>query len=386
MHAKHIIDLGQKYQLYVGAFLDKNTPNSLTSSNQLMREKPAIDLDVSSVDEIAKIGHVTLLANEPPWHSTRIKIEANQQYTLLADGRVNWSRKNSSLYAGPGFHLWTKVPGGEIDNVTRNTGTFVADVSGTIEVGIYFGLWSNLKGDLKSSLNLYNNLMGKLNITIISWKGDPMEGLRKLNALNKSAYFEAAFKQLEQPTPPPAGWQYLKDAGVSDIYSHTTDPGRARIILNSVDDQGIIRKEVQFPITQSSYLNWDWKLLEHPSCVREDKVKSHDYVSVAAEFENGRDLTWIWSSELDEGHYFDCPVPWWRERETHFVVRKGGTNRNWLHESRNLFKDVKMSMGFEPQMVTAIWLIGVSTFQHAQARAEFSKIFLKDKNRTLQIL
>jgi hypothetical protein len=68
------------------------------------------------------------------------------------------------------------------------------------------------------------------------------------------------------------------------------------------------------------------------------------------------------------------------------VVRKGDQNKNWLSESRNLFEDVKKSMGFEPQIITAIWLIGVSTFQHAQASAEFSRIFLKDKNKVLKVL
>jgi hypothetical protein len=349
-----------------------------------MKEKLAID--VSSVEEIREIDYLTLFGNEPPWRRTKRKIDANQQYTLLADGRINWSEKDSSLYGGPGFHLWTRVLGGDIGNVIRTSGTFVADVSGFIEVGIYFGLWSNHKGDLKSPLSLYQNLRGKIDITVIAWKGDPKKGLLKLYAITNFEPLGEAIKQLESPTFPPIGWQYLKDTGVSDIYSLTTDSDRDRIILDSSDDQGIIRKEVIFPVSQSSYLNWDWKLIEHPSSMREDNAKYHDYVSVAAEFENGRDLTWIWSSQLKEGDYFDCPVAAWRERETHLVVRTGRTNENWLHESRNLFDDVKISMGFEPRVVTAIWLIGVSTFQHARAKAEFSKIILSDKDTTLQVL
>ena len=354
-----------------------------------MRKKPATDFDTSSVNEIAEVDYITLSGNEPPWHQTKIAIKRGQQYTLLAEGKINWSTKDSSLYGGPGFHLWARIPGGEIENVTRGTGTFVSDVSGTIEVGIYYGLWSNLKGDLKSPASLYQTLTGKLSVTLISWKSDAKLGLKNLkaqNQFNRSTLLEAAYEQLEQPKAPPSGWQYLKETGVSDIYSHVADSGRSRIILNSLNDQGIIRKKLEFPVTQSTYLNWDWKLIEHPSCVREDKAKSHDYVSVAAEFENGRDLTWIWSSQLDEGHYFDCPVRSWKDRETHYVIRKGSQNKNWLYESRNLFEDVKTSMGFEPRIVTAIWLIGVSTFQHAQASAEFSRIFLKDKDKVLQVL
>ena len=110
-----------------------------------MRKKPATDFDTSSVNEIAEVDYITLSGNEPPWHQTKIAIKRGQQYTLLAEGKINWSTKDSSLYGGPGFHLWARIPGGEIENVTRGTGTFVSDVSGTIEVGIYYGLWSNLK-------------------------------------------------------------------------------------------------------------------------------------------------------------------------------------------------------------------------------------------------
>ena len=354
-----------------------------------MREKLVTDFDITSVEEVAKVDYILLAGNEPPWQQTKIVITRGQQYTLLAEGQINWSTEDASLYGGPGFHLWARIPGGEIENVTRGTGTFVADVSGTIEVGIYYGLWSNLKGDLKSPTSLYQNLTGELSVTLICWERDPKLGLKKLKALSqfkKSLLLEVASKQLEQPKATPSGWQYLKEAGVSDIYSHVADSERNRIILNSLNDQGIIRKKLEFPVTQSTYLNWDWKLIEHPSCIREDRAKSHDYVSVAAEFDNGRDLTWIWSSQLDEGHYFDCPVRSWKDRETHYVVRKGDQSKNWLSESRNLFEDVKISMGFEPQNITAIWLIGVSTFQHAQASAEFSRIFLKDKNKILQVL
>ncbi|MBT5064911.1 MAG: DUF3047 domain-containing protein [Proteobacteria bacterium] len=354
-----------------------------------MREKLVTDFDITSVEEVAKVDYILLAGNEPPWQQTKIVITRGQQYTLLAEGQINWSTEDASLYGGPGFHLWARIPGGEIENVTRGTGTFVADVSGTIEVGIYYGLWSNLKGDLKSPTSLYQNLTGELSVTLICWERDPKLGLKKLKALSqfkKSLLLEVASKQLEQPKATPSGWQYLKEAGVSDIYSHVADSERNRIILNSLNDQGIIRKKLEFPVTQSTYLNWDWKLIEHPSCIREDRAKSHDYVSVAAEFDNGRDLTWIWSSQLDEGHYFDCPVRSWKDRETHYVVRKGDQSKNWLSESRNLFEDVKISMGFEPQIITAIWLIGVSTFQHAQASAEFSRIFLKDKNKILQVL
>ncbi len=77
----------------------------------------------------------------------------------------------------------------------------------------------------------------------------------------------------------------------------------------------------------------------------------------------------------------------WAKRETHYVIRTGLENKiEWLHESRNLFTDVSKSMGFKAKRVTAIWLIGVATFQHAKARAEFSNIVLVDGKKSLQVL
>jgi hypothetical protein len=214
-----------------------------------------------------------------------------------------------------------------------------------------------------------------------------MNGLKKLTTVNNSTLLNEAFVQLQYPVITPIGWEYLKDTGVSDIYSSNSQNNNKSIILSATDDQGILRKPIDFDVSPSTQLQWDWKLLEHPSQNKEDEARYHDYISVAAEFDNGRDLTWIWSSQLNIDHYFDCPIKAWSDRETHYVIRKGiEQKKDWLHESRNLYTDVRKSMQFTPNKVTAIWLIGVATFQHASARAEFSNIKLSDENETIQVL
>jgi hypothetical protein len=49
-------------------------------------------------------------------------------------------------------------------------------------------------------------------------------------------------------------------------------------------------------------------LEELPSQRPEDRLTSHDYLSIAAEFDDGQDLTYFWSSSLPVGA-FRCPIP-----------------------------------------------------------------------------
>jgi hypothetical protein len=110
-------------------------------------------------------------------------------------------------------------------------------------------------------------------------------------------------------------------------------------------------------------------------------------VSVAAEFDNGRDLTWIWSSTLPPGEHFACPVKVWSARETHYVVRSSGDRlQTWYDEARHVHADVLESMGPPPARITAVWLIAMSTFQHRTARASFAGISLSDGRESVEIL
>jgi hypothetical protein len=43
--------------------------------------------------------------------------------------------------------------------------------------------------------------------------------------------------------------------------------------------------------------------------VAEDTLPTHDYLSVAVEFENGQDLSYFWSAALPPESNFRCPIP-----------------------------------------------------------------------------
>ncbi len=54
-----------------------------------------------------------------------------------------------------------------------------------------------------------------------------------------------------------------------------------------------------------------------PAKRAEDTLLTHDYMSVAVEFDDGRDLSYYWSVALPNETSYRCPLPHWREREWH---------------------------------------------------------------------
>jgi hypothetical protein len=76
----------------------------------------------------AGIAHVTLTlpGNRPPWTPTGLHVEAGDRVTLLGSGFVRWSARRD-IGAGAKFHLWGRVPGGEVFGCTQDTTTVVVD-------------------------------------------------------------------------------------------------------------------------------------------------------------------------------------------------------------------------------------------------------------------
>jgi len=339
---------------------------------------------------VAAHAHLQVAGNTPPWQGTGLKLEAGQHYSVFASGRIQWSRRHPDLHGGPRFHLWARVaPGGAIVNLRQDTDSFIADHSGELELGIYMGMWQNDRGDLASDLAAYARLEGALEVSLLVWRGTASGGLAALLAAGADhAALSAELKHLEHPQTPPPGWSYLVEAGQAEIYRQAeTDKDQPCIHLTGADEQGIIVREVDFPLTPDTRLSWRWRVDQHPSEVPEDTPYTHDYVSVAAEFEDGRDLTWIWSSSLLPGHHFACPIKAWSARETHFVVRSGAEQfGQWVEESRPVYADVAAAIGPPPARIVRIWLIVVATFQHGSFDASVAEITLHDGAQRLQVL
>lgn len=339
---------------------------------------------------VAASARVHLPATRPPWQATGLRVRAGQSYSVFATGRVQWAAALPDLHGGPRFHLWLRVtPGGRIRNLREDTDTFTADVDGELEIGLYMGMWRDASGALATGPELYARLHGGLDALIVVWRVDAAAALGVLVEHTGAAgiFADEARHLRTRPTPPP-GWQPLVETGETHLFTvATTSDGRACVRIDGEDDQGIVVHGCDVPLTPATRLSWAWRVESLPSAVAEDSARCHDYVSIATEFDNGRDLTWFWSSSLAPGRHFHCPVKAWTSRETHFVVRSGSDGLgHWQREERAVWADVAAAMGPPPGRIVRVWLIAVASFQHGRLRAEFSDIELDDGQQRHRIL
>lgn len=337
---------------------------------------------------LAAEGWFELPGNRPPWQATGLRVRRGEACTVIAAGRVSWSRTHAARHGGPRFHLWVRIaPGGRARNLATEDLTFTADVDGEFELGLYMGMWADDRGTLATPASLYARLGGAIGCWVGVWRAPPPAGFERLTAAPEGAFLRPAHRHWLTPVPPPAGWHYLMETGHAEIFRERHVDGRREIHVDADDDQGILTTAVDFPLTATTALHWSWCADELPGTDAEHTTHTHDYVSIATEFDNGRDLTWMWSACLPVDTHFPCPVPAWRARETHLVARCGpAAPGTWFREQRWVQADVRRAMGPSPARIVRIWLIGLSTFQHGRLRARFAEIALIDADRRVGIL
>lgn len=320
-----------------------------------------------------------------------MRVERGTQLTLLGSGFVHWSRRHDAG-AGAKYHLWGRVPGGEIFGCTADTTTVVADADGELELCVYLGAWADRTGRLATGDAPYARVSGGLDVTVIRWPDnlDPSDGLGGLSATDADPDLVAAERdRLADPVAVPQGWDYLLDFGPADIYRASELGGRPAIDMVCDDDAGILLSApLDLPLGPDTTLEWTWRVDSLPSVVPEDTTFTHDYLSIAAEFDSGRDMTWFWSAGCEPvTGTFACPIRGWHERETHMPLRSGTEGLGVAHrERRHLHADHERFMGPAPARVVRIWLIAVSHFGHGTGRATFSDIVLSDTTRRIRVL
>lgn len=225
-------------------------------------------------------------------------------------------------------------------------------------------------------------------ILVIRWHKPAVECLRKMVGLGDfDGHLQSEIDRIDMGDTTPQGWSYLWNIGRSNIFRkqplETTDDC---IHCQTQGDTGILQKDVDTVLDQHSEISWKWCVDELPSNLREDTVPSHDYMSIAVEFDNGRDITYYWSSTLPVGTGYDCPLPNWQGKEYHVVIRSGKEGLGeWKDERRNLFDDYKQYMGEPPARIVRVWLIANSAFQRGKGDCKYSDIVLHNK-QSLKVL
>jgi hypothetical protein len=331
-----------------------------------------------------------LPADQPPWLASDAQVEAGESVSYFAEGRV-YANRFLDIYVTPALQLWCKNgPDGEIFRGTRSSYSFHAAQPGQLLFGSYFpNDWTDRQGARKQSDDVYKDMTGELKVLVIRWCDTAEQGLQKLLTIDDpDSRLSGELQRIQQGDTTPPGWNYLWHLGPAEIYrTGTHSDGEPCIHCRTNADVGILQKEVDLPLDKDTEISWRWCVQQLPSTLREDTLPSHDYLSIAVEFDNGRDITYYWSGGLPEGTGYDCPLPNWQGVEYHVVVRSGKQGLgDWQDERRNLYEDYQHYMGEPPARVVRVWLIANSIFQRQQGRCDYANIVVHNAGENLRIL
>lgn len=327
-------------------------------------------------------------ANRPPWLDTGIEVAAGEAVSWFAVGRVYLSAP-MDVWVAPHFQLWARVgEGGEVFRGTRDTHSFTATAGGRLYLASYFpGEWASRDGGLATDPKDYRKTSGGMRVLLLRWRPgtDPAAALARLVAAGAPPELAAEAERPGQIPSPPAGWQYLWFLGDSEIYT-AADADPAAIRCQTQGDVGILQYDADLPLTPDMRLFWDWRVEALPSDLAEDTVPTHDYLSIAIEFDNGQDITWYWSAELPPETIYRCPLPTWKARETHIVIRSGREGLGaWHSEARNVYDDCIRALGAPAGRIVRVWLIATSLFQRQRGACSYRNIRLAGGGQAIDI-
>lgn len=362
----------------------------------------AVRQAVASPDVLSDLSSLKVLhlsGDVGPWLDTGLVLAKDQPVTLLMTGKLWWSRA-AKLSLSPAIAVWAQVGSdGSIFNGTRDTHTFTASVAGPLRLKLFPGVgWTSPQGDYVGDPTPVNpDAGGGVSVAVLAWKpgvdvAAQMRVLARQGTL--SPWAEGERNRLEKGVVlPPVGWRYFWPLGPSEIFSSAptgSDPSAPvgpLITARTHDDVGILQKDAPFELGPGTLLRWQWRVDALPSASAENTIPTHDYLSVAVEFDNGRDLSFIWSHSLPVGHAFDCPLPAWKGKETHIVTRSGADELGrWHSESLDLHAAYQRAVGGAmPARVTRVWLIANSVFQKREGRGQFAGIELVNGERRLRV-
>jgi hypothetical protein len=319
----------------------------------------------------------TLVAGKQEWLDTGIDMAAGEWVTVMGDGRLYLSRP-LDVAIGPSFGLWYRIVNrdgaGHINKLPTGGAAISAEQDGRLHlITAVPGEFGDPQGGFDSSIAKLPT-SGQFSVVVLRWLTNIENALTAAAAADVDL-FGPILARFKNPVRAPKGWHYLWRLGASEIYKADDDG----LCCTTHADGGILQYPLDMPLSSDLVFNWQWCVDALPSKLAEHIQPTHDYLSIAIEFDNGLDLTYMWSSTLDVDTIFQCPLPWWDKRETHWVLRNDSADLGrWLSESRNIQADYLRAIGGPlPEKVVGVWLIANSAFQRGEGHCRYRQIALK---------
>lgn len=311
-------------------------------------------------------GRIAITAGQG-WRGSTVTVMAGDVITMKAAGRVFLNRA-LEVSVGPRMVLWYRIGDGPVERMTQECEVIEAD----------------REGELRFQINLPGGFDSPHGEPSADNPPPPMTGVIEVEAeISKREGGSADTSQ--KPAASPGGWSYLWRLGKASIFRNCEEQGA--ICCHTNGDVGILQYPVDVPLDEGTELRWDWLAEQLPSTLPEHTQPTHDYLSLAVEFDNGLDLTYMWSCALPTDTIFQCPLPWWDQRETHWVLRTPRDGLDvWHAERRKVMADyAKAIAGPLPKRIVKVWLIANSAFQDGEGRCRYRKIALRNGSEELEV-
>ena len=336
----------------------------------------------------AEVARIHASANFRPWTATGLAALKGAPITWLTHGD-SWIITRRGPHFDAGWQLRVRTGGSGPALVgTGPTHTAAAPNDGPIEVCSLF------PGELRDGDEhiVYDRTMpralfrGGFDVVVATWPGgaDVASRLQEAVEHDPTGLCRRELDRIREPVVPPPGWEAHHHIPLAGLH-HGQD---GQIDVHSRGRVEIVCHPARIPLTSDLRLRWRWRLNQMPSRRAENTLLTHDYMSVAAEFDDGKDLAYHWSTVLPLHAGYRCPYPHWREREWHLVVRSGGAGiGEWQTEERMVSLDRDRAIGgTAPREVVRVWLIVNCLAPGAEASASYTDITLVSDKTTIRVL
>ena len=354
---------------------------------------PVAQLDLASAAAAlrragADVAQVHVDARSEPWTPAGLVARLGAPITWLAHGD-SWIAVRRGLHLDAALQVRVRTGGaGPALDGTGATFTAAAPHDGPIELCSLFP--GELRGD--EEVVGYDRTMpralfrGGFDVVAAVWPSGTDVGARLADAAehDPTGLSRCELDRIRAPISPPSGWEPHRHVPLAGLH-HEHD---GEVDVHSLGRVEIVCREARVPLTGTLRLRWRWRMDRLPARRAEDTLLTHDYMSVAVEFDDGRDLSYHWSVALPTETSYRCPLPHWREREWHLVVRSGGAGLGeWHHEQRTLASDRAEAIGgATPREVVRVWLIVTCVCAGGEARGSYGDIELVDGGTTIHVL
>jgi hypothetical protein len=345
----------------------------------------AVTREALEQDGIADWKSISMISTQEQWLPTGLQVEADRPVTIFGFGALILD----SLRLEPRNLAWVRVgEDGELIKLASNQITFEPDRSGQLyltvpPLGMY---WESPAGNFPEDMSGSQSYPIDMDFIAVQWPDDPSPILSRLMQSDADA-FGLALQKLKNPKTLPDDFSYLWFLGQSDVFDGFDEGERSGVRGYANNNWGIIKKELDLPLTEDAEIGFDWLYTTLPSDGPETEEQYHDYLSIAVEFDNGQDITWLWSRFLDVEQGFRCPLYWWDERETHIVIQSGIEGLGeWYTHRRNITSDYMAHVGGDlPNRIVGVWFIATS-LSHTPAEASFANVTLTGIGQEVEIV